>query len=195
MKHRAKQTDRVRAAVDSRSLLTGLGTLGALAILLVVGLAPEKPAAPEPPPGDAAQVDSAAGETLLADCQVIQHMTYTPCGHALTRRQPLPPELVGKGRADVEASYDLWQITGFSAAELEMEQTLPIHCPEHQVLMPDASGLLCVFENRYGDALALTRALDTPLSSFPEEVQEELRSGKGFDSLEELERWLETAES
>ena len=61
--------------------------------------------------------------------------------------------------------------------------------------MPDASGVLCIFENRYGDALALVRSLDTPLSSLPESLQEELRQGKGFDSVEELERWLENAES
>ena len=104
-------------------------------------------------------------------------------------------ELVGKGRAEAEAAYDLWQITSFSATELAMEQTVEIYCPEHQVLMPDASGVLCIFENRYGDALALVRSLDTPLSSLPESLQEELRQGKGFDSVEELERWLENAES
>ena len=76
-----------------------------------------------------------------------------------------------------------------------MEQTFDFYCAQHQVLMPDASGMLCVFENRYGDALALVRTLDTPLSALPEAVQEELRAGKGFDSAEELERWLESIES
>lgn len=189
-----KKTDRIRMMLNGRQLALGLGVLGALAVLLTLGLKPEQATAPEPEPS-AAQVDSAAGVTLAVDCQVVQHMTYTPCGHELTRRQPLPEELVGKTRAEAEAAYDLWQITSFSATELAMEQTLDLYCPEHQVLMPDASGILCIFENRYGDALALVRSLDTPLSSLPESLQEELRNGKGFDSVEELERWLENAES
>ena len=194
MRDGEKKNENIKMMLNGRQLLLGLGTLGALAVLLAVGLAPDEAAAPGPEPS-VAQVDSAAGVTLAADCQVVQHLIYTPCGHELTRRQPLPEELVGKGRAEAEAAYDLWQITSFSATELAMEQTVEINCPEHQVLMPDASGVLCIFENRYGDALALVRSLDTPLSSLPESLQEELRQGKGFDSVEELERWLENAES
>ena len=194
MRDGEKKNENIKMMLNGRQLLLGLGTLGALAVLLAVGLAPDEAAAPGPEPS-VAQVDSAAGVTLAADCQVVQHLIYTPCGHELTRRQPLPEELVGKGRAEAEAAYDLWQITSFSATELAMEHTVEIYCPEHQVLMPDASGVLCIFENRYGDALALVRSLDTPLSSLPESLQEELRQGKGFDSVEELERWLENAES
>ena len=194
MRDGEKKNENIKMMLNGRQLLLGLGTLGALAVLLAVGLAPDEAAAPGPEPS-VAQVDSAAGVTLAADCQVVQHLIYTPCGHELTRRQPLPEELVGKGRAEAEAAYDLWQITSFSATELAMEQTMEIYCQEHQVLMPDASGVLCIFENRYGDALALVRSLDTPLSSLPESLQEELRQGKGFDSVEELERWLENAES
>ena len=194
MRDGEKKNENIKMILNGRQLLLGLGTLGALAVLLAVGLAPDEAAAPGPEPS-VAQVDSAAGVTLAADCQVVQHLIYTPCGHELTRRQPLPEELVGTGRAEAEAAYDLWQITSFSATELAMEQTVEIYCPEHHVLMPDASGVLCIFENRYGDALALVRSLDTPLSSLPESLQEELRQGKGFDSVEELERWLENAES
>ena len=161
MRDGEKKNENIKMMLNGRQLLLGLGTLGALAVLLAVGLAPDEAAAPGPEPS-VAQVDSAAGVTLAADCQVVQHLIYTPCGHELTRRQPLPEELVGKGRAEAEAAYDLWQITSFSATELAMEQTVEIYCPEHQVLMPDASGVLCIFENHYGDALALVRSLDTP---------------------------------
>ena len=36
---------------------------------------------------------------------------------------------------------------------------------------------------------------DWSVKDLPESLQEELRQGKGFDSVEELERWLENAES
>lgn len=126
MRDGEKKNENIKMMLNGRQLLLGLGTLGALAVLLAVGLAPDEAAAPGPEPS-VAQVDSAAGVTLAADCQVVQHLIYTPCGHELTRRQPLPEELVGKGRAEAEAAYDLWQITSFSATELAMEQTVEIY--------------------------------------------------------------------
>ena len=61
--------------------------------------------------------------------------------------------------------------------------------------MPDGAGVLCVFQNKYGDALALVSELDLELSSLPAAIQEELRVGIGFSTLAELEEWLESVES
>ena len=133
--------------------------------------------------------------TTAEDCQLIQHMTYAPCGHDLTRRQTIPQELAGKGREEVSAAYDAWQITSFASAEVAMEQKLSLYCPEHVVLMPDEGGMLCIFQNKYGDALALVEALDLPLPELPDSYQEEIRPGKGFSTQEELAQWLEAADS
>mgnify|MGYP001042061460 CR=1 FL=1 len=192
-----KQPDKnqVRALIDRRQLLLGSLTLLCMAALLIVGLTPRTASAPDVSDPSAAQVGADAAALLSADCQLIQHMTFTPCGHELTRRQSLPPELAGKGRADLEAAYDLWQVTSFAPGEVSMEQALPMYCPEHLVLMPDDSGMLCVFQNKYGDALGLVSELNLPLSELPDAIQEELRPGKGFSTQEELDAWLESAES
>lgn len=184
----------VRALIDRRQLLLGIATLLGMAVLLIVGLTPVAASAPDVQP-DVAQVRSDSAQLLDADCQIIQHLSYATCGHSLTRRQALPPELAGKTRADLEAAYDPWQVTSFSSAEVVMEQALDMFCPEHVVLMPDDSGVLCIFQNRYGDALALVRELNLPLSELPDAYQEELRPGKGFPTQEELTRWLESIES
>jgi hypothetical protein len=55
--------------------------------------------------------------------------------------------------------------------------------------------MLCVFQNKYGDALALLKELDLLLTELPENVQTELRQGKGFDTIEDAEKWLEGADS
>lgn len=185
----------VRAMVDRRQILLGSLTLLCMAILMIVGLTPRNASAPEPPQAEAEQVGSDASLLLLPDCQVIQHLTYAPCGHSLTRRQALPAELAGKTRADLEAAYDLWQVTSFAPAEVTMEQSFALYCPEHLILMPDDSGMLCIFENRYGDALALVESLDLPLSELPDSYQEELRPGKGFSTHEELTLYLESLDS
>ena len=67
---------------------------------------------------------------------------------------------------ELAAKYDQWVITSFSPAQVSMERVLALYCPEHVVLMPDESGQLCIFRNRYGDALALVRTrMDEGLST------------------------------
>ncbi len=186
--------DEIRATVDHRALLRGCAMTLGLCLLLAVGLTPRNAQAPENPPS-AAQVQSDPTQTLAADCQLIQKLTFTPCGHELTRRQTLPPELAGQTRQAIENAYDAWTITSFSSEEVRMAQALSLYCPEHVVLMPDESGNLCIFRNRYGDALALVKELGVPLTELPDEYQEELRLGKGFENEEALAQWLENAES
>lgn len=182
----------IRPTVDRRQLLTGGAMLLGMALLLIVALMPKSTVDDTP---EAAQVRSDVQTTTRADCQIVQHMTYQPCGHDLTRRQVIPSELAGKNREAVAAAYDAWQITSFASAEVAMEQTLPIHCPEHVVLMPDEGGLLCIFQNKYGDALALVKELDLLLTELPDAHQQTVRQGKGFSTIEELEKWLEGADS
>ena len=181
--------------MDLRNLMMGAAVLLGMALLLIVGLTPRAASAPDVELPDTALAGSDAAALLAADCQLVQHLSYTPCGHELTRRQSLPTELVGQGRAALEAAYDLWQVTSFAPQEVTMSQALDMYCPQHVILMPDESGMLCVFENRYGDALALRRELGVPLSELPDELQEALRSGKGFDTEEDLDLWMESNES
>lgn len=182
----------IRATVDRKRLFTALCGVAVMAVVMGTALLPkaEKQESAVPPVVHEAAVDSAL--TLSEDCQIIQKLTFTPCGHELIRRQVLPPELHGKTRSELEKAYDLWRITAFAPAQVEMEQALSLFCPEHAVLMPDDSGQLCIFRNRYGDALALVRELGVPLSDLPDEIQEQLRPGKGFDSESDLEQWLES---
>ena len=190
--HLCDEQSDIRPTVDRRQLLTGGAMLLGMALMLLVALMPKTTADDSP---EAAQVRSDSQLTTSADCQIIQHMTYTPCSHELTRRQVIPPELVGKNREDLAAAYDAWQITSFAAAEVVMEQSLSIHCPEHVVLKPDEGGLLCVFQNKYGDALALVKELDLLLTELPDSIQQTIRAGKGFSTIEELEKWLESSDS
>lgn len=182
-----------KASVTRGQLLMGVAVLLAMATVMAVALTPRSPVQAYPEP--LAQTGSDPASTLSEKCQVVQNITYAPCGHAMTRRQALPPELVGKNRQAAQAAYEPFRITGFSAEEIEMEQALDMFCPEHMVLMPNESGVLCIFQNRYGDALALIRELEIRLAELPDSYQEELRPGKGFNSLEELESWLESIES
>ncbi len=191
--HFSDEKTAVHPSLDRRQLLTGGALLAGFLLLLTLAFLPRTAVDNTTP--EAAQVQSDTQQTTAEGCQLIQRMTYTPCQHNLTRRQVLPTELTGKSRQEISAAYDMWQVTSFSASEVAMEQTLDMFCPEHMVLMPDESGMLCIFQNKYGDALALVRQLNLLLAELPEDVQDTLRHGKGFPTIEELEKWLESAES
>lgn len=189
---RVKIKPKGRAQVERRQLLAGIGGLCALALLLVVALTPAPTAGDFSP---AAEADAGSSITLQRDCVLLQHMVFAPCGHEITRREALPQELAGKTRTELEGWYDLWRVTTFASDEVAMERTLDMYCPEHLVLMPDEGGLLCVWQNTYGDALSLRRELGVPVGDFPDDTQALLRAGLGFDTEEALLAWLENAES
>ena len=191
--HFSADEQAIRPAVDRRQLLLGSALLMGLALLMILAMIPLRASDATDPGAELASLDAAQG--LNADCAVVQQMTYSPCGHSVTRRQALPAELAGKQRSDLERAYDAWQVTAFSPTEVAMVRTLDMYCPQHVVLMPDESGMLCIWQNRYGDALALVKELGAAVGEMPDSVQDEVRQGKGFDTQEALEKWLESAES
>lgn len=187
---RRQQTEPIR--LRGAHLWPGTLALVAASVLLMVILSPGGSAVDEAPSAQAGVADAIR---LKADCVVVQRLSYAPCGHELTRRVSLPKELSGKTREELAASYDGWQLTSYSAGEVRMEQLSELYCPQHTVLMCDEGGMLCVWQNTYGDAMSLSEELNIPVSDFPDDVQQSLRQGIGFDTRQALDSWLENAES
>lgn len=184
-----------KGAFPSSALLMGLAAillLAAVTLLIPTNLDPAAPSASAPP---AQQAASGSALRVAEGCELLQTLSYTRCEHTVTRRVAAPRELYGKTLQEVQPLYEEWQITEFAPKEIKMSQQPDIHCPDHLVLMPNETGLLCVFQNKYGDALALVEELQTELAALPAAMQEEARLGIGFASLSELEQWLESAES
>jgi len=138
---------------------------------------------------------SAGGIVLSEESELYQTLTYSRCGHTVSRRVTAPVELYGKTMEEAAALYPEWRITEFSASHVKMDRRPDLFCPDHMVLMPDGAGCLCVYENKYGEAMSLVRETEIMLSSLPAAVQEEAARGVGFSTAEELEMWLEGAES
>ena len=172
-------------------ILTIVCTLGAA--VLIASAALMTPASGEAPGMDAQA--SAERVTLSEQSELYQTLTYTRCEHTVTRRLTAPVELYGLDMEGVAALYPEWRITEFSPVLVKMERRPDLFCPDHVVLMPDGAGYLCVYENKYGDAMVLVHELETMLASLPAAAQEEARNGVGFSTLEELEAWLESVES
>ena len=172
---------------NTAALLIGVAVL----LLLVGGFLLMRNEQQEP----SQQVGGADTVRVTDGAELMQTLTYTRCAHTVTRRVTAPVEVYGKTLEEVQPLYPEWQITEFSASEVRMSQRPDMFCPAHLVLMTGPDGGLCVFRNKYGDALALEKELSTDVASLPAAVQEELAEGIGFVSDEELSGWLESVES
>lgn len=124
---------------------------------------------------------------------------YAPCGHSVQRREQLPARLAGLSRQALESELPgvipHAAVTGFSAVEVDIAQSLDIPCPLHWVLMGGEDGMLQVMQNLSGETLDTVRRTDIPLSDAPQEDQDELRAGRIFDDVQALEGYLESLSS
>lgn len=143
-------------------------------------------ATPAAPVMDAAN----AGERLAPDCEILQTMCFSRCGHSVARRIHPPAEIAGADFAGTQAYYDLWQIEDFSAQAVSMRREIALYCPMHQVAGVNEAGEVVISENRYGDGMAVVLETGRQLDAFPEEKRRALLLGEGFDSREAALAWL-----
>jgi len=151
--------------------------------------AQEKPREAENPETAAESLsqDTTLGRGAILD----QTLAYLPCGHAVQRRVEAPAELAGLDRKGIEKALPGYRVTAFSGKEVAMRRELNLFCPDHWVLMPDALGELCIWQNQLGEEMARLRGLGIAVEDLPESEQSAVRAGMGFASAEELEGWLE----
>ena len=174
----------------SHPLVFSLVTITLLAAAAVL-LWPSSADGPVP----AEQADTSDAAAPAEGCELLQTFSYAHCGHRVVRRVTAPQEVYGKTLEGVQALYPEWRITEYAAKLIKMEQEPNLHCHDHLVLMPDGAGMLCVFQNKYGDALSLVNELSIPAKDLPAAAQEEVAFGLGFSTAEELDQWLESVES
>ena len=129
-------------------------------------------------------------QTLRQDCQIIQTMAFSRCGHSVTRRISPPPSLQGANFEAARAYYEQWLLEEFTPASVIMRREIALYCPMHQVLGVNEAGHVVRMKNLYGDGMAVQAEYDRNLSQFPDEIKAHLLAGIGFDSTEEAEAWL-----
>jgi hypothetical protein len=136
---------------------------------------------------------SQSSVTLSPYAKVVYRYTYAPCGHMLKQEEPIPREWAGlteeglRETAGRAAAY-------FSADQVIVDERLNLYCPEHFVLKEE-NGQLQIYQNADGKGVQIIHTLNTPVDALPENVRASLRQGIAFDSLEELESYIESLES
>ncbi len=177
--------------IDRNALLIGLVALGMVLVLVFAprSSTPQEKAEATPTPQIAGAAK--AGDVVAPDCQVTQSLHYVRCDHTVTRRIIATENMVGEDFSTLQTEYEEWNIDGFSPKEIEMTRDIALFCPLHYVLMTDEAGYVAVFQNRYGDGMALMDSTLWTMESLDTATQEHLRIGMGFDTMEELRAWAD----
>ena len=130
------------------------------------------------------------GQRIQSNCQIIQTMAFSRCGHSVTRRVSAPDALAGADFGAAREYYDVWSIDSFSPENVTMRREIDLYCPMHAVLSVNEAGEAVLTRNVYGDGMAVEKTYTLSLTDFSPEDRQALLRGIGFDSQEEAEGWL-----
>jgi hypothetical protein len=106
------------------------------------------------------------------------------------------PEWAGMTPEELAGRLDMgWRVTDFSPGRITMSKNVMLFCPQHYVLMPDETGQVCVWTNRYGEGMERVRDTSVTLADLPEAQRELVRVGVAFDSETLADQYLTTQAS
>jgi len=126
-------------------------------------------------------------------CRLEQTLVFQRCGHSVVRTVDAPPEWTGLTQAELEPKLDMaWRMTEFDSNKIKMRENIMLFCPSHWIIMPDGTGQVCVWTNRYGEGLERVYETDYSLMDISEDIREGIRNGRAFDTLEDVEGFLQT---
>lgn len=169
--------------------ITAAAIAAALLLLPWDAQAPVQEKAETLPTPPAASV-AGDGQRIQSNCQIIQTMAFSRCGHSVTRRVSAPEALAGADFSAARAYYDVWSIDSFSPENVTMRREIDLYCPMHAVLSVNEAGEAVLTRNVYGDGMAVEKTYALSLTDFSSEDRQALLRGIGFDSKEEAEAWL-----
>ena len=127
-------------------------------------------------------------ETVSPDARVLWRY-HMACGHVVEREDAQPA--IGKTKAELEAAYGVDSVSSFGNAAVVLELESPLCCPDHYLLKLE-EGVLTV--RKTGDDLQeeILLTLDVTL---PPDAAAECEQGLCFDSLEDINVYLEGLDS
>jgi hypothetical protein len=81
-------------------------------------------------------------------------------------------------------------------SHIRIDQWICQYCPEHYVLFPDGEQRMAVYKNvDGGDMLTLWLTFQMELSLIPDNIRDGLAWGRAFDSMQDIEHFLEDVSS
>ena len=132
---------------------------------------------------------------ILPDTTIVCNYNFSACDHTVTKSIDSLP-YVGQTREEFLLEFRDAEIESFSSSAVRINSMVVGPCPQHIMLRADDTGQLNVYQTSE-ESLEIVgiQALPMYAASFSQEVGEELYEGIVFDSIDEINAYLENAES
>lgn len=138
------------------------------------------------------EVPAAADDSKIAKGAVVKwEYEYKMCGHSVFISCLADSNITGLTFSQLQAEYTEARIISFEPEKIVLKMSFECYCPRHYILKRYADGL-AVFRTIVGSyEQEKYREIPLRLDDLSADVQEVLEMGKLFESIEELEYYLE----
>jgi len=144
---------------------------------------------------EVAAVDHIGRINILPETSIICAYSFSGCEHTIERS--IDPLIhVGQTKEEFLNEYRDVEIEQFSSDYVKMHCLRIGPCPQHLMLRADDSGQLIIYQTTE-ESLDIVGIQSLPLyaAAFPSEIAEELYEGIIFPTLDQINEYLENAES
>lgn len=132
---------------------------------------------------------------LNKDSSVFWATTYKACGHTTVSQQGVDPTEVGLSYQQFADKHPGWSLIVANNV-LRMERTVDTWCPDHYYIQSASDGAIFVYRNLDGgDKLTVVSKLGFGVDAVPKDYQQYVKDGIAFASIEEIEGFIESAET
>ena len=130
-------------------------------------------------------------EVLEEGAQVVIRYHHTACNHIYEEKLD-PAETRGMSKSDLIIRYSNMELQEFSTSGAVLTCTLSSYCPEHYLVKLNGTKL-CIYRTRVGtEEQILVKELNVDTSGMD---TTDFQEGVLFDSMEDIESFLENLES
>ena len=144
------------------------------------------------------QLSPSSGSTegvITAASSIFWVTEYKKCAHQKVSEKSPEQDTIGLTYQQFANRYPGYALV-VSSAVLRMEHAVDQYCPDHYVIKSQDDGAIFVYRNLDGeDKLTVVSKLGLTMASVPDDYKQYIVDGIAFGSVEEIEGFIENAET
>lgn len=138
-------------------------------------------------------VDGPVHDEVSPNALVEWICAYSECGHEYTFMDA--SLVIGMTEEEVEQAFPDWSLSGFSRSKVTLRSSADTFCPIHYLLKYNGNALAVFSTDAYTHKQFELMRLVAEVDSFPKEEIKKLTSGIVFNTLREIDSYIEAFDS
>jgi len=127
---------------------------------------------------------------LSEDAMIVEVLRFSKCGHEVVSRRPADESEKGMALEEFKNNFPGWSMMLFEQ-HVQLVGQLDQYCPRHYMLLKVGQGVYAYNNRRRTERMELVKKLDID-AALMEQHHPQVNEGMIFDSLDELEMFLES---